>query len=85
MSFDIMGLLIFLIIGAIAGLLAGTIMRGGGFGLVWNTIIGIIGAILGGFLFSILGIQTGGGFIFSLVTATLGAVILLLIVGLIKR
>lgn len=75
----------FLIIGAIAGWLAGQIMKGGGFGIVVNIIVGIIGAILGGWLFSFLGVQTGGGIIWSLVVATIGAIVLLFIVGLFKK
>lgn len=87
MTVDILGLLIFLIIGAIAGLVAGTLMRGGGFGLLWNTIIGIIGAFIGAFFFDLLGISFSivSPFITSLITATIGAIILLFIVGLIKR
>ena len=53
---DIMGLLIFLVIGALAGWLAGTIMKGGGFGLLGNIIIGIVGGVVGGFLFNLLAI-----------------------------
>lgn len=75
----------FLIIGAIAGWLAGQIMKGGGFGIVVNIIVGIIGAILGGWLFGFLGMQTGGGIIWSLVVATIGAIVLLFIVGLFKK
>ena len=57
---DIIGLLIFLAIGAVAGWLAGTLMKGGGFGLLGNIIIGVIGAVLGGFVFGLLGISAGG-------------------------
>lgn len=77
-------LIIFLIVGAIAGWLAGLIMRGSGFGIVGNIIIGIIGAVIGGFLFGLLGIRAGG-FFGSLVAAVIGAVILLFIIKLIKR
>jgi uncharacterized membrane protein YeaQ/YmgE (transglycosylase-associated protein family) len=59
-------------------------MRGGGFGFVGNLVVGVVGAFLGGFLFSALGI-TSYGFVGALVTATIGAVVLLFIVGLIKR
>ena len=57
---DIQSLLIFLAIGAVAGWLAGTIMKGGGFGLLGNMVVGIIGAVLGGFVFGLLGISAGG-------------------------
>ena len=74
----------FLIIGGVAGWLAGTLMKGGGFGLLGNIIVGIIGAVLGGFAFGLLGITTDG-IIGSLITATIGAVILLFIVGIVKK
>jgi uncharacterized membrane protein YeaQ/YmgE (transglycosylase-associated protein family) len=81
---DLTGLLIFLAIGAVAGWLAGVLMKGGGFGLLGDIIVGVIGAVIGGYLFGALGIQAGG-LIGSIVTATVGAVVLLLIVRLIKR
>jgi uncharacterized membrane protein YeaQ/YmgE (transglycosylase-associated protein family) len=76
--------ILFILIGAIAGALAGRVMRGGGFGLIGNIVVGVIGGFLGGWLFGLLGISFGG-IIGSLVTAFVGAVILLLIVGLIKK
>ena len=78
------GLIMFLIIGAVAGWLAGKLMKGGGFGLVGNIVVGVIGAFVGGYLFSALGIAAGG-LIGSLVTATVGALVLLWIVGLLKK
>jgi uncharacterized membrane protein YeaQ/YmgE (transglycosylase-associated protein family) len=78
------GLIAFLIIGAVAGWLAGKLMKGGGFGLLGNIVIGIIGAFIGGFLFGLLGISAGG-WIGSIVTATIGAVVLLYVVGLFKK
>lgn len=81
---DLTGLIIFLAIGAVAGWLAGTLMKGGGFGLLANIVIGVIGAVLGGFVFNFLGISVGG-LIGSIVTATFGAVLLLVIVGIIKK
>jgi uncharacterized membrane protein YeaQ/YmgE (transglycosylase-associated protein family) len=78
-------LLWFLIIGAIAGWLAGKFMRGAGFGLLGDIVVGIIGAILGGWLFGALGISLGGGFPGRLIVAFIGAVILLYLVRLIKR
>jgi uncharacterized membrane protein YeaQ/YmgE (transglycosylase-associated protein family) len=80
-----MGLLWFLIIGAIAGWLAGQFMKGSGFGLLGDIIVGVIGALLGGWLFGQLGIWPGGGLIGSLIVAFVGAIILLFIVRLIKR
>ena len=73
---DITGLLIFLAIGAVAGWLAGLIMKGkgGGFGLLGNIVVGIAGAFIGGFVFRAAGIYAGG-LIGSIVTATVGAVI----------
>lgn len=79
-----MNLLLFLIIGLVAGWLAGLIMKGKGFGLVGNLIIGVIGAFIGGFVFSSLGIA-GGGLVGSLLAALVGALILVWIVGLFKK
>ncbi len=81
---DITGLIIFLAIGAVAGWLAGTLMKGGGFGLLGNIIVGIIGAVVGGFAFGLLGITTIG-IIGSRITATVGAILLLFIVEIIKK
>jgi uncharacterized membrane protein YeaQ/YmgE (transglycosylase-associated protein family) len=81
---DLMGLLIFLAIGAVAGWLAGLIMKGGGFGLLGNMVVGIIGAVIGGVLFGVAGIAAGG-LIGSIVTATVGAVLLLVAVRVIKK
>lgn len=81
---DLVGLLIFLAIGAVAGWLAGQIMKGGGFGLLGNMLVGIVGAVIGGFVFGIAGISAGG-LIGSIVTATVGAVLLLALVRVIKK
>lgn len=80
---NITGLIIFLVIGAVAGWLAGTLMKGAGFGLVGNIAVGIVGAVIGGFVFGLLGISAGG-LIGSIITATAGAAILLYIVSLFK-
>ncbi|PYC25713.1 GlsB/YeaQ/YmgE family stress response membrane protein [Pseudomonas alcaligenes] len=80
-----MNLILFLIIGAVAGWIAGKLLRGGGFGLIGNLVVGIVGAVIGGHLFSYLGVSAGGGLIGSLVTAVIGALVLLFIVGLIKK
>jgi uncharacterized membrane protein YeaQ/YmgE (transglycosylase-associated protein family) len=78
-------IIIMLIVGAIAGWLAGQILRGFGFGLLWNIIIGIVGAFIGVWLLQQIGVSPFSGFIGSIINATIGAVILLFIVGLIKR
>jgi uncharacterized membrane protein YeaQ/YmgE (transglycosylase-associated protein family) len=78
-------LVVFLLIGGVAGWLAGLIMKGGGFGILGNIIAGVIGALLGGWLFGLLGISVGGEWVGALVTATVGAVVLLFVVGLIKK
>lgn len=83
---DAQQIVVFIIIGGIAGWLAGVILKTGGFGLVGNIIIGILGAVLGGWLFGVLGISIGGGeWIGPIVTATVGAVVLLFVIGLIKK
>ena len=79
-----MDLLWFLIIGAVAGWLAGKLMKGQGFGVVVNIILGCIGAVVGGYVFGLFGISSDS-LIGSLITALVGAVIILLIVGLIKK
>jgi uncharacterized membrane protein YeaQ/YmgE (transglycosylase-associated protein family) len=79
-----MSLLIFLLIGALAGWLAGVVMKGRGLGVLGNIIVGVIGAFLGGWLLPMLGVSFGGD-IGLFITAFIGAVILLALVGLIKR
>lgn len=80
-----MDIIWFLIVGIVAGWLAGTLVKGGGFGLIGDLVLGIIGAFLGGFLFRTFGVSIGGGLIGSLIVATVGAVVLLVVVRLIKR
>jgi uncharacterized membrane protein YeaQ/YmgE (transglycosylase-associated protein family) len=74
----------FLLIGLIAGWLAGKVVRGGGYGVVGDMVVGVIGALLGGWLFGLLGISAGG-LIGSIITAFVGAVVLILILRAIKR
>lgn len=81
---EIIDLLIFLAVGALVGWLAGLIVKGRGFGLVGNIIVGIVGAILGGYVFGWLGITTGG-LAGAIIMATIGAIILLYIIRLIKK
>jgi uncharacterized membrane protein YeaQ/YmgE (transglycosylase-associated protein family) len=78
-------LIIWLIVGALAGWIAGLIVKGYGFGLIGNIIVGIIGAVIAGWLLPRLGIVIGSGFVASLINAIIGAVILLVIIGLIRR
>jgi uncharacterized membrane protein YeaQ/YmgE (transglycosylase-associated protein family) len=78
-------IIIVLIVGAVAGWLAGLIVKGVGFGLLGNIVVGIVGAFIANWLLPKLGILIGGGLIASIINATIGAVILLLIVGLFKR
>ncbi len=80
-----MNLVWFLIIGVVAGWLAGKLVKGGGFGLVGDLVVGVIGAVLGGWLFGSFGASLGGGLIGSLIVATVGAVILLFLVRVIKK
>jgi uncharacterized membrane protein YeaQ/YmgE (transglycosylase-associated protein family) len=75
----------FILIGLIAGWLAGQIMKGGGFGVIGDIIVGMVGALLGGFMFRSLGISGGGGLLGSIIVATIGAVVLIFILRLVKR
>jgi uncharacterized membrane protein YeaQ/YmgE (transglycosylase-associated protein family) len=78
-------LIIQLIVGAVAGWLAGLVVRGFGFGLIGNIVVGIIGAFIAGWLLPRLGIHIGRGLIGSTIHATIGAVLLLFVLGLIRR
>lgn len=78
-------ILIWILVGAVAGWLAGLVVRGFGFGLVGNIIVGIVGAFLGGWLFGVLGFSIGAGIINAIFTAFIGAVVLLLLVRVITR
>ena len=80
MALDIWGLVIAMLIGAIAGFLAGQIVKGHGFGLVWNIVIGIVGALLFGFLFGNFNLLNSP-ILNEIVGGTLGAIILLLVIG----
>ena len=79
------GIIAWLVIGALAGWLAGLLVKGTGFGLIVDIIVGIVGAVIGGWLAGQLGIVVGSGFIASIIVAVAGAVILLLIIKLLKR
>lgn len=75
----------FLLIGLVAGWLAGQLMKGSGFGALGNMIVGVIGAILGGWLFGVLGLSSDGSLLGALITAVVGAVVLLFGISLIKK
>ena len=85
MYMDPQAIVIWLIIGAVAGWLAGQVMSGGGFGLVGDIIVGIIGAFIAGALFPRLGFNLGGGILGSIIAAAIGAIILLFVVRLVRR
>ena len=78
-----MGIIWIIIVGAIAGFLAGQIMRGSGFGLLGNIAVGIVGALIGGFLFR--NVFFVGGLVGRIICATIGSVILLFVISLVKR
>ncbi|TIX44524.1 MAG: GlsB/YeaQ/YmgE family stress response membrane protein [Mesorhizobium sp.] len=78
-------LLVFIIIGAVAGWLAGLIVKGFGLGLVGNIVVGIVGALIAGWLFPRMGFAIGGGIFASIIHATIGAVILLVLIKLVKQ
>jgi uncharacterized membrane protein YeaQ/YmgE (transglycosylase-associated protein family) len=79
------GLIILLVVGAIAGWLAGVIMKGYGFGLIGNIVVGVVGAVIAGWLLPRVGIFIGGNIIGQIINAVIGAVILLFVIGLVKR
>lgn len=78
-------LIVLLIVGLVAGWLAGKLVRGFGFGMIGNIAIGIVGAFLGSWLLDALHVPLDGGFFRHVITATIGAVVLLVIVGLVRR
>ena len=83
MSLD--AILIWLVIGGVAGWLAGVIVRGGGSDVITNIVVGIVGALIGGWLLGVLGVFVGGGIVGSIISATIGAVALLLILRVVRR
>ena len=82
---ELEAILIFCLIGAVAGWLAGQIVSGFGYGLLGNIVIGIVGAFIAGYLLPRVGFSIGSGILGSILNATLGAVILLVIIKLVKR
>ncbi|AVO34771.1 GlsB/YeaQ/YmgE family stress response membrane protein [Ottowia oryzae] len=75
----------FLIVGLIAGWLASMLVKGGGYGLLGDMVVGVLGAFLGGFLFGTLGFAVDGGLLGSILVATVGAVTLIILLRVIKR
>jgi uncharacterized membrane protein YeaQ/YmgE (transglycosylase-associated protein family) len=85
MAMPLETLIIWALVGAVAGWLAGVLVRGGGFGLLGDIVIGIVGAFIGGWLLPKLGIHLGVGIVATIASATIGAVVLLLLLRLIRR
>lgn len=87
MNLDTQSILILIVVGIVAGWLAGAIVRGYGFGLVGNLVVGVVGAFLATWLLPKLGvaINLGSPIVNSIVVATIGAVVLLLLIGLVRR
>jgi uncharacterized membrane protein YeaQ/YmgE (transglycosylase-associated protein family) len=80
-----MGFVAWIVVGLIAGWLAGQVMKGGGYGVVVDIILGILGGVLGGWVFGLLGIGAGGGMIGSIIVAFIGAVILVGLTRLLRK
>lgn len=80
-------LVIFIVVGVVAGFLAGVLVRGYGLGLVGNLVVGVVGAFLAGWLLPQLGVSfsVGSPLVTSIVYATIGAIVLLLLIGLVRR
>lgn len=85
MTIDIQTIIIWLIVGGVAGWLAGLIVTGAGFGLIGNIIVGIVGAIIAGWLLPQIGVVIGSGIVGAIINALIGAIILLVIVMLVRR
>jgi uncharacterized membrane protein YeaQ/YmgE (transglycosylase-associated protein family) len=79
------GLLYWVVVGLIAGWLAGVVMKGGGYGMIADIVLGILGAIVGGWIFSMLGVGAGGGLVGGIVVAFIGAVVLVAITRALKK
>jgi len=80
-----MHFIIWLIIGGLAGWIAGLIVQGTGFGLIGNIVIGIVGAVIAGWLLPLVGFHVGTHFVSSIVDAVIGAVIFLVVIGAVRR
>ena len=82
---DCLGFITWIVVGLIAGWLAGQVMKGGGYGVIVDIVLGLLGGVLGGWLFGALGIWPGGGVVGAIIVAFVGAVILVGISRLLKR
>ena len=82
---DFNDILIWLVIGAIAGWLAGQLIRGGGYGLIGDIVVGIVGSVIAGYLLPRIGIHLGAGFVRSVINAFIGACLLLTVLRLVRR
>lgn len=80
-----MSIIVFLFVGLIAGWLAGTLVKGGGFGIIGDIVVGVFGAILGGFLFGAYNASPASGMLGSIIVATIGAIILIMLIRLANR
>jgi uncharacterized membrane protein YeaQ/YmgE (transglycosylase-associated protein family) len=80
-----MDLIWLILVGLIAGWLAGVLVKGGGFGVLGDIVVGILGALVGGFLFHFFGLSVGGGFFGSIFVATIGAIVLIVLLRVIKK
>ena len=80
-----MGFIVWIVVGLIAGWLAGQVMKGGGYGVLVDIILGILGGVLGGWVFGLLGVWPGGGILGAIIVSFVGAVILVAITRLLKR
>ena len=85
MNFTLESLIILLLVGGIAGWLAGLVMKGRGFGILGNIVVGIVGAFVGSFVLGLFNLAIGGGIVAGIINAFIGAVILLAIVNLVRR
>ena len=79
------GIITMVLIGALAGWLAGLIMKGKGMGFIVNALVGIVGALVGSYLFSLIGFSIGSGLVGAIITSTTGAIVLLFIVGILRK
>ncbi|MDX7950001.1 GlsB/YeaQ/YmgE family stress response membrane protein [Lichenihabitans sp. Uapishka_5] len=82
---DVNEILIWIVVGALAGWLAGLVVRGAGFGLLGDIVVGIVGAFIAGLLLPRIGVHLGVGFVAAVIDAFIGAVILLLLLRLVRR
>lgn len=81
----LVALIVWIVIGGVAGWLASSIVKGGGMGLVGNVVLGIVGAVVAGWLLPALGLGLGGGIIGAIIAAMIGAILILLVISLIKK